>query len=226
MQEGRAALQTSIMDQLPLDLTHKKHTAAAAAATEVAHAAAAASPSSLAALPTIEEGEDDGPPEPGAGPALSIAWQYQKYMSGGDGSSTSSSSGSSSGGGGSGSFCHSYDLSRPMQPELRLAEGGGPRPAVIDVGELLDSSSNSRESQCARVYRAVERAVKALPPRTVLRVLVKSLLDRRGAWDVEKGWCVCRALSVMVFFIQNLPGYLCGGHRFEWIAWYLLTQIY
>lgn len=211
MQEGRAALQASIMDQLPLDLTHKKHTAAAAAATEVAHAVAQASPSSLAALPTIEEGEDDGSPPPQAttppktGPALSIAWQYQKYMGGGDGSSTSSSSG---GGGGGGSFCHSYDLSRPMQPELRLAEGGGPRPAVIDVGELLDSRG---ESQYARVYRAVERAVKALPPRTVLRVLVKSLLDRRGAWDLEKGWCVRRALSVMVFLFKIFLDILWGS---------------
>lgn len=211
MQEGRAALQASMVEQLPFDLTHKRHTAATAAATEAAHAAASVSPSALAALPTIEEGEDDNPPSipgaleaeagagAGAGPALSIAWQYQKYMDGGD----ASSSNSSSGGGGafvssastSASFCHSYDLSRPMQPELRLAEARLPN--VLDVGDVdTDTSAASGsgggsegQSQYARVYGAVERAVKALPPRTVLRVLVKSLLDRRGAWD-GAGWCV------------------------------------
>lgn len=117
----------------------------------------------------------------GGADALSIAWQYRKYMGesssplGGSSPASSSSSSSSS-------FVHSYDLSRPMQAEVLDAA----RPQVLDVGSFIDSGDGK---QYQYVYDTIAKAVKDLPPRTVLRVVIKSLLDRKSGWAVtNKEW--------------------------------------
>lgn len=72
-----------------------------------------------------------------------------------------------------------------MQPELLGQSGDQRRPQILTV-----DATTAADGQYAWVYAAVSRAVKELPPRTVLRVLVKSLLDRRGAWDGTAAGCV------------------------------------
>lgn len=90
---------------------------------------------------------------------LTIAWQYGKY----DGAQPA----------GSGArFCHSFDLSRPMQREL-LA--GGRAPVAVDTLDAAFSSSREPKGAYAALFGRVQAAVDAADPGAVVRVCVREL---------------------------------------------------
>ncbi len=169
--EDPAALREALVTHLPYDLTHKKNQSTAAHETTPSTGTAEAKPATAPPSPSPFSTTALQQALPPGGDSLSIAWQYRKYMGGGGAGASSTSSSSSS------SFCHSYDLSRTMQPEVLAAAAAAP--VVLGIPE-------DDPEPFVRVHEAVAEALHALPPHTTLRVLVKSFLSKTGAWPTDQ----------------------------------------
>jgi len=192
---SKAALEETYVAQLPFDLTYKRNEQSkqeqeqkkpALSSIPATSTRSTPPPSALStfpsglqqALPTLPflSTKIEDP--------LSIAWQYRKYIGKGHSSSSSSSSSYSS------TFCHSYDLSRTMQTEV-LAAATAP-PLLIDLADITDDNKHLQQgnggnahtnvNSLSHVYDAVASTLQSLPPRTVLRVLLKSFLAKTSAW--------------------------------------------
>ncbi|TMW58321.1 hypothetical protein Poli38472_011909 [Pythium oligandrum] len=93
----------------------------------------------LAAMDVSKDSEQSATGE------LTIAWQYQKYLSDNAGSNSQR-------------FCHSYDLSRPMHPELLSANP----PVTLDISQFIDvEGPSSPASVYTRLLNEVKRLVQS-----------------------------------------------------------------
>ena len=201
---SKAALEETFVTQLPFDLTYKRIQQAQQEqeqknpALNPIPATSTRSPPPRSALSTFPLGLQQALPTPPLPTTkiedpLSIAWQYRKYINTSPGKGRSSPSSSSSSSSNSSTFCHSYDLSRAMQTEV-LAAAAAP-PLLIDLADIADDAKqlqqgNGRNSHTipnsfSHVYDAVASALQSLPPRTVLRVLLKSFLAKTSAWPTS-----------------------------------------
>jgi hypothetical protein len=93
---------------------------------------------------------------------LTIAWQYGKY----DGVQEPHSSAR---------FCHSFDLSKPMQYKLLAGDSS---PVAIDPSEALSSAPSDVRAAYATIYTSISAAIDAVgvsDSRQVVRVCVREL---------------------------------------------------
>lgn len=123
--------------------------------------------------------------EQGEADKLMIAWQYGKY----DGTQEPRSSAR---------FCHSFDLSKPMQSELLAGDSS---PVTIDPLEALVSASSGVREAYAAIYAGISGAVDAAgasDPRQVVRVCVRELGSPMIAPPTAKH------MTAMLWFVRKL----------------------
>ena len=200
-EDSKAALEETFVTQLPFDLTYKRNQQAQQEqeqqnqAQNTVPAPSTRSPPPSSPFSTFPLGLQRAlplppPPTQKKEDPLSIAWQYRKYMNAGPSRghpSPSSSSSSSS----SSTFCHSYDLSRAMQPEV-LAAAAAP-PLLLDLADITNDKQQQQNggephttaNSFSHLYNAVASALHSLPRNTVLRVLLKSFLAKTSAWPTS-----------------------------------------
>ncbi|KAJ0395135.1 hypothetical protein ATCC90586_003599 [Pythium insidiosum] len=140
------------------------------------------------------------------GSELTIAWQYQKYLAPGNDSAAATAAQR---------FCHSFDLSRAMHPELLAANA----PQCIDVSAI--SLENAEVSAAyERLLREIERHVSSADATAApalwtfvrrLRALVAAspvvctLSGHFGAFPSDFG-SSCRHLCDYVFDVKSFVG--------------------
>ncbi|KAJ0394975.1 hypothetical protein P43SY_010131 [Pythium insidiosum] len=120
---------------------------------------------------------------------LTIAWQYQKYLAPGNDSAAAAAQ----------RFCHSFDLSRAMHPELLAANA----PQCIDVSAIsLENAVVSAAYE--RLLQEIERHVSSTDAATapVVRVCVRDLgsplLGDADADHMQALWTFVRRLRALV----------------------------
>lgn len=117
---------------------------------------------------------------------LTIAWQYGKY----DGSQEQPRS--------SARFCHSFDLSKPMQAELQV---GDCAPVAIDPLQVLSSASGGVRAAYAAIYASIAATVDAVAVRGSLQV-VRVCVRELGSPMI--GPPTAEHMAAMLWFVRKL----------------------